>query len=122
MESVIGLKESFPEKAIAVTTVGDARKFIVSLLPSLRDLKLRLKEVRIAFSSPCLSSRFHCKYVIRCQRCSHTMEGKTHLSNAGSAGIGEDRCADALEFAGDLVTLDGCSDLLRTWGTKERDL
>ena len=48
MESVIGLKESFPEKAIAVTTVGDARKFIVSLLPSLRDLKLRLKDVKMA--------------------------------------------------------------------------
>ena len=60
MESVIGLKESFPEKAIAVTIVGDARKFIVSLLPSLRDLKLRLNDVRIAFSSPFLSSRLHC--------------------------------------------------------------
>ena len=50
MESVIGLKESFPEKAIAVTIVGAARKFIVSLLPSFRDLKFRLKEVRIAGS------------------------------------------------------------------------
>ena len=39
MESVIGLKESFPEKAIAVTTVGDARKFIVCRLPSFRALK-----------------------------------------------------------------------------------
>lgn len=39
-ESVIGLKESFPENAIAVTIVGEARKFIVRLLPSLRDLKL----------------------------------------------------------------------------------
>lgn len=48
MESVMGLNESFPENAIAVTIVGEARKFIVSRLPSLRDLKLRLKEVRIA--------------------------------------------------------------------------
>jgi hypothetical protein len=65
-ESVMGLKESFPENAIAVTIVGEARKFIVRLLPSFRDLKLlnqnvsqsltrkkrerpyRLKEVRIA--------------------------------------------------------------------------
>jgi hypothetical protein len=39
-ESVIGLKESFPENAIAVTIVGEARKFMVRLLPSLRDLKL----------------------------------------------------------------------------------
>lgn len=39
MLSVIGLKESFPENAIAVTMVGDARKFIVRRLPSLRDLK-----------------------------------------------------------------------------------
>lgn len=38
-ESVTGLKESFPENAIAVTIVGEARKFIVRLLPSLRDLK-----------------------------------------------------------------------------------
>jgi hypothetical protein len=38
-ESVTGLKESFPEKAMAVTIVGEARKFIVRLLPSLRDLK-----------------------------------------------------------------------------------
>jgi hypothetical protein len=37
--SVIGLKDSEPENAIAVTIVGDARKFIVSRLPSLRDLK-----------------------------------------------------------------------------------
>lgn len=39
-ESVTGLKESFPENAMAVTIVGEARKFIVRLLPSLRDLKL----------------------------------------------------------------------------------
>ena len=38
-ESVIGLKESFPENVMAVTIVGEARKFIVRLLPSLRDLK-----------------------------------------------------------------------------------
>ena len=48
IESSIGLKDSFPENAIAVTTVGDARKFIVSLFPSFRDLKFRLKEVKIA--------------------------------------------------------------------------
>jgi len=29
MESVIGLNESFPENAMAVTIVGEARKFIV---------------------------------------------------------------------------------------------
>jgi len=69
-ESVMGLKESFPENAMAVTTMGEARKFIVRLLPSLRDLKLlrqkktkfnqvalkiqspyRLKEVRIALDT-----------------------------------------------------------------------
>jgi hypothetical protein len=38
--SVKGLNDSLPEKAIAVTTVGEARKFIVKRLPSLRDLKL----------------------------------------------------------------------------------
>lgn len=38
--SVTGLKDSFPLNAMAVTTDGDARKFIVFLLPSLRDLKL----------------------------------------------------------------------------------
>ena len=62
-ESVIGLNDSLPENAMAVTTVGEARKFVVRLLPSLRDLKLlkkneptkleekishRLNEVRIA--------------------------------------------------------------------------
>jgi len=61
----MGLKESFPENAMAVTIVGEARKFIVRLLPSFRDLKLlnqkckpvalkgggpyRLNEVKIAF-------------------------------------------------------------------------
>ena len=45
MESDIGLNESLPEKAIAVTTVGEARKFIVLRLPSLRDLKLLLRVV-----------------------------------------------------------------------------
>ena len=45
IESVIGLNDSFPEKAIAVTTVGEARKFIVLRLPSLRDLKLLSKVV-----------------------------------------------------------------------------
>lgn len=39
MVSVMGLKESLPENDMAVTTVGEARKFIVSRLPSLRDLK-----------------------------------------------------------------------------------
>jgi len=34
-----GLKESLPEKDIAVTIVGEAKKFIVSRLPSLRALK-----------------------------------------------------------------------------------
>lgn len=48
IESVIGLNESFPEKDIAVTIVGEARKFIVRRFPSFRDLKFRLKEVRIA--------------------------------------------------------------------------
>jgi hypothetical protein len=48
MESSSGSKESFPEKAIAVTMVGDARKFMVLLLPSFLDLKLRLKLVKIA--------------------------------------------------------------------------
>jgi hypothetical protein len=38
--SVTGLNESFPENAIAVTIVGEAKKFIVSRLPSLRALKL----------------------------------------------------------------------------------
>jgi hypothetical protein len=47
-ESMRGLKDSFPEKAIAVTMVGEARKFIVLLLPSFLDLKFRLKLVRIA--------------------------------------------------------------------------
>ena len=63
-ESVMGLKESLPENAMAVTIVGEARKFIVRLLPSFRDLKLlnqkckpvalkggepyRLNEVKIA--------------------------------------------------------------------------
>jgi hypothetical protein len=42
-ESVIGLKESFPENAIAVTMVGEARKFIVRALPSFLDLKLLLR-------------------------------------------------------------------------------
>lgn len=37
--SVIGLNDSFPENAIAVTMVGEARKFMVNLFPSLRDLK-----------------------------------------------------------------------------------
>ena len=40
MESVMGLKLSLPEKAMAVTIVGEARKFMVFELPSLRDLKL----------------------------------------------------------------------------------
>jgi hypothetical protein len=33
---------------MAVTMSGEARKFIVSRLPSLRDLKFRLKEVKMA--------------------------------------------------------------------------
>lgn len=47
-ESVIGLKLSLPENAMAVTISGEARKFIVCLLASLRPLKLRLKDVRMA--------------------------------------------------------------------------
>ena len=37
--SVMGLNESLPENARAVTICGDARKFIVRWLPSLRALK-----------------------------------------------------------------------------------
>jgi hypothetical protein len=37
--SFVGLNESFPLNAIAVTIVGEERKFMVSLLPSLRALK-----------------------------------------------------------------------------------
>lgn len=51
MESFSGSKDSFPEKAIAVTMVGDARKFMVLLFPSFLDLKLRLKLVNIAVGS-----------------------------------------------------------------------
>jgi hypothetical protein len=32
--------DSLPEKAIAVTVVGEARKFMVFMFPSLRALKL----------------------------------------------------------------------------------
>lgn len=46
--STIGLKLSLPENAMAVTTSGDARKFIVCRFASLRPLKLRLNEVRMA--------------------------------------------------------------------------
>ena len=42
------MKDNLPEKAIAVTIVGEAKKFIVSALPSFLDLKLRLKLVRMA--------------------------------------------------------------------------
>jgi hypothetical protein len=42
----MGLKESFPENAMAVTIVGEARKFIVRLLPSFRDLKLLNKKCK----------------------------------------------------------------------------
>lgn len=37
--SVIGLNDSLPLNAIAVTIEGDARKFMVLAFPSLRDLK-----------------------------------------------------------------------------------
>ena len=47
-ESVIGLKDNLPENAIAVTIVGEARKFIVRWLPSFLDLKFLLKLVIIA--------------------------------------------------------------------------
>lgn len=41
-QSMIGLNESLPENARAVTICGDARKFIVKRLPSLRALKFLL--------------------------------------------------------------------------------
>ena len=39
IESSTGLNVSFPEKDMAVTIVGEARKFMVVGFPSLRDLK-----------------------------------------------------------------------------------
>ena len=39
IESGAGVKENLTENAMAVTTVGDARKFIVDGFPSFRDLK-----------------------------------------------------------------------------------
>ena len=44
MESVAGLKDRFPEKAIAVTMVGEARKFFVNALPSFLDLKFLCRD------------------------------------------------------------------------------
>lgn len=44
-ESVRGLKERDPAKAIAVTTSGDATKAWVAGLASLRPVKLRLYDV-----------------------------------------------------------------------------
>jgi hypothetical protein len=62
IESVIGLKVVEPEYDIAVMSSGEARKFIVARLPSLRPGKLRLYEVKIALDSPFFTSsvRFHC--------------------------------------------------------------
>jgi hypothetical protein len=48
MLSVMGLNDNLPENAIAVTVVGEARKFIVFKLPSFRALKFRLKDVMMA--------------------------------------------------------------------------
>lgn len=42
IESVIGLKVVVPAKLRAVTSSGDARKFIVALLPSFRAGKFLL--------------------------------------------------------------------------------
>jgi len=50
MESTIGLKDNLPENVIAVTIVGDAKKFMVLAFPSFLDLKLRLKLVKIAIT------------------------------------------------------------------------
>jgi hypothetical protein len=52
MLSVKGLKVVVPANAIAVTISGEARKFIVSGLPSFRPRKFRLYDVKIALLSP----------------------------------------------------------------------
>ena len=39
MVSVTGLNDNLPLKAMAVTIGGEARKFMVFLFPSFRDLK-----------------------------------------------------------------------------------
>jgi hypothetical protein len=51
IESVSGLNDSFPENNMAVTIVGDARKFIVERFPSFLALKFLLKLVSIAVTS-----------------------------------------------------------------------
>lgn len=53
IESVIGLNDSFPENNMAVTIVGDARKFIVERFPSFLALKFLLKLVNIAEVQNC---------------------------------------------------------------------
>lgn len=118
MESVIGLNESFPEKAIAVTTVGEARKFIVLRLPSLRDLKLLLRVVsqvknheqgsapverrknRFRRVSKCGNIVLKCTYHSLCPwhllvstdrkgiRNFNRQRGIAHLTNAGTASVG----------------------------------
>jgi hypothetical protein len=61
IESVIGLKVVVPAKDIAVTSSGEARKFMVPLLPSFRAGKFLLYEVKMALTSPFWipSVRFH---------------------------------------------------------------
>ena len=61
MLSVKGLKLVEPAYDMAVTISGEARKFMVSGLPSFRPRKFRLYEVKIALLSPfeTPSVRFH---------------------------------------------------------------
>ena len=59
--SVIGLKDSLPPMASAVTISGLPMRFMVEGCPSFRAGKFRLYEVTIVFGVPALSpARLHC--------------------------------------------------------------
>lgn len=73
----------------------------------------------LPFSSPFLSSRFHCEMLVGSSvaKC-----GSPYLSNARPARVCQYRRANVLELARDLVTLDGSTDLLGAGGAQERNL
>ena len=124
-ESVIGLKESFPENDIAVTIVGEARKFIVCRLPSLRDLKFLLKLVRIATRKESdvmgleMSLQAHRFPRPSCLLVSTRTTGQlsrnrvpnggTYLTDAWATSVRQNNRTDLLEVSRDTIAFHGCA-------------
>lgn len=99
-------------RTMAVTMSGEARKFMVRRLPSLRALKLRLNEVRMAERGSSVNGHAQASEKLTVLLILALLA--IPLTNARSASVRQHDTANSLEVGRDAISLDGRVDELRS--------